>query len=81
MPKKAPGPDGWTSEFIKDLDEGGMDTLTQEMREMGVGQVGSQGKFCITLITMLAKNDRVERPIGLTHYAYRAWARHKMEIV
>ena len=33
MPKKAPGPDGWTSEFIKDLDEGGMDTLTQEMRE------------------------------------------------
>ena len=24
---------------------------------------------------MLAKNDKIERPIGLTHYAYRAWAR------
>ena len=56
---------GWTSEFIKDLDEGGMDTLTQEMREWELtGRL--PGQVCITLITMLAKNDRVERPIGLT---------------
>ena len=79
MPKKAPGPDGWTSEFIKDLDEGGMDTLTQEMREWELtGRL--PGQVCITLITMLAKNDRVERPIGLTHYAYRAWARTKWKL-
>ena len=38
------------------------------------------GQVCITLITMLAKNDRVERPIGLTHYAYRAWARTKWKL-
>ena len=27
------------------------------------------------MITMLAKNEKVARPTGLTHYAYRAWAR------
>ena len=29
---------------------------------------------------MLAKNEKVERPIGLTHYAYRAWARTKWNL-
>ena len=56
-----------------------MDTLTQEMREWELtGRL--PGQVCITLITMLAKNDRVERPIGLTHYAYRAWARTKWKL-
>ncbi len=74
--KKAPGPDGWTSEFIKSLDEGGINALSQEMKEWELtGRL--PGQVCITLITMLAKNEKVERPIGLTHYAYRAWARTK----
>ena len=79
MKKKAPGPDGWTSEFIKGLDEGGIEVLAQEMRQWELmGRL--PGQVRITLITMLAKNEKVERPIGLTHYAYRAWARTKWHL-
>ena len=76
MKKKAPGPDGWTIEFLKSMEENGINELTQEMKEWEV-QGKLPGQVCITLITMLAKNEKAERPIGLTHYAYRAWARTK----
>ena len=74
MKKKAPGPDGWTCQFLKDLDEAGVQGLMEQMIEWE-RQGRLPGQLCVTLVTMLAKNDKIERPIGLTHYAYRAWAR------
>ena len=74
MKQKAPGPDGWTCQFLKDLDEAGVQGLKEQMIEWE-RQNRLPGQLCVTLVTMLAKNDKIERPIGLTHYAYRAWAR------
>ena len=74
MKQKAPGPDGWTCQFLKDLDEAGVQGLKEQMIEWE-RQGRLPGQLCVTLVTMLAKNDKIERPIGLTHYAYRAWAR------
>ena len=74
MKQKAPGPDGWTCQFLKELDEAGVQGLKEQMIEWE-RQGRLPGQLCVTLVTMLAKNDKIERPIGLTHYAYRAWAR------
>ena len=71
---ESPGPDGWTCQFLKDLDEAGVQGLKEQMIEWE-RQGRLPGQLCVALVTMLAKNDKIERPIGLTHYAYRAWAR------
>ena len=80
MKKKAPGPDGWTSEFIKGLDEGGIDALAQEMRQWELtGRL--PGQVCITLITMLAKNEKVERPNWPHSLCVPCMGKDEMELV
>ena len=76
MPVKTSGPDGWTASFLKTLTVPEVAELVacfHNWEQEGV----LQGQLCVSLTTMLAKNERVERPIALRHYAYRVWAKSR----
>ena len=64
LPRKAAGLDGWSVELLKSLDPGEVASLASLWREIEVtGDIPTQMTF--TAFVMLAKNETIERPIGL----------------
>ena len=74
LSNKAGGADGLSYLNLKLLPDDAFDSLLCLMRDVELsGSIPQQ--WATTVITMLAKNERVERPIALCHAAYRLWAK------
>eukprot|EP00439_Symbiodinium_sp_Y106_P001350 s6205_g1.t1 len=74
LSNKAGGADGWSYLNLKLLPDDAFDSLLCLMRDVELsGSIPQQ--WATAVITMLTKNERVERPIALCHAAYRLWAK------
>ena len=71
---KAPGLDGLTSSMLKKASDAQLQELSEQIADWE--QQGSMpGAVLTTAVAMLPKKPDRERPIGLTSFGYRLWAR------
>ena len=80
LPEKAPGVEGWNNKMLKQLPPEAIEPLTQLLNH--VEKTGlAPGQWSITKFTMLAKNQTIERPIGLCSVVYKAWIQMRYHLV
>ena len=80
LSNKAGGADGWSYANLKRLPDTAFESLLVLMRDVELsGCIPIQ--WATTVVTMLPKNERVERPIALCHAAYRLWAKLRFDEV
>ncbi|CAE7375496.1 unnamed protein product, partial [Symbiodinium sp. CCMP2456] len=79
MTKKAVGPDGLSAQMFRELRPDQVALVAQAFREWeSTGYMPDT--VTMTLVTLLAKKETEERPIGLTSYAYRAWCKTRYHL-
>ena len=71
---KVPGLDGLTSSMLKKASEAQLQELSEQMADWE-RQGSMPGAVLTTAVAMLPKKPDRERPIGLTSFRYRLWAR------
>ena len=77
---KAPGVEGWNNRMLKQLPPEAIGPLTKVLNH--VEKTGlAPGQWCITKFAMLAKNQAIERPIGLCSVVYKAWLQMRYHLV
>ena len=76
---KAPGLDGLTSSMLKKASEAQLQELAVHLAEWE-RQGTMPGAVLTTAVAMLPKKSDRERPIGLTSFGYRLWARARWGI-
>ena len=77
--KKAVGPDGLSAQMFRGLKPDQVALVAQAFREWeSTGYMPDT--VTMTLVTLLAKKETEERPIGLTSYAYRAWCKTRYHL-
>ena len=80
LPDKAPGVEGWNNKMLKQLPREAIGPLTQMLNSVETtGQ--APGQWLITKFAMLAKNQAIERPIGLCSVVYKAWLQMRYPLV
>ena len=79
MTKKAVGADGVSAQMFRALKPDQVALVAQAFREWeATGRMPET--VTMTLVTLLAKKETEERPIGLTSYAYRAWCKTRYQL-
>ena len=79
MTKKAVGADGLSAQMFRALKPDQVALVAQAFREWeATGRMPET--VTMTLVTLLAKKETEERPIGLTSYAYRAWCKTRYQL-
>ena len=80
LPDKAPGVEGWNNRMLKQLPHEAIGPLTELLNH--VEHTGlAPGQWSITKFAMLAKNQAIERPIGLCSVVYKAWLQMRYHLV
>ena len=79
MAKKAVGADGLSAQMLRALQPDQVALVAQAFREWEATGCMPE-TVTMTLVTLLAKKETEERPIGLTSYAYRAWCRTRYHL-
>ncbi|CAE7348380.1 unnamed protein product [Symbiodinium microadriaticum] len=80
LPDKAPGVEGWNNRMLKQLPHEAIGPLTELLNH--VENTGlAPGQWSITKFAMLAKNQAIERPIGLCSVVYKAWLQMRYPLV
>ena len=80
LPDKAPGVEGWNNRMLKQLPHEAIGPLTELLNH--VEHTGlAPGQWSITKFTLLAKNQAIERPIGLCSVVYKAWLQMRYPLV
>ena len=78
--QKAPGPDGWSYDFLNHLPEEACQELWSFYHEMeDLVQVPLQ--FKMQTVSLLPKSPEAERPISLTHVPWRQWCRLRWDLL
>ncbi|CAE7832435.1 unnamed protein product, partial [Symbiodinium sp. CCMP2592] len=80
LANKAGGADGWSYAQLKLLPDEALAALLSIFRRVECEGVLPE-HWLTTLITMLPKNSRVERPIALCNATYRLWAKLRYPVV
>ena len=76
----SPGPDGWTTHMLRALPKEAVAELINFFHAAERSASLPQ-QWTLVRICALAKNPLVERPIGITHVCYRAWARMRWPLI
>ena len=80
LPGKAPGVEGWNNRMLKQLPHGTVGPLAQLLNRVEATGL-APGQWRITKFAMLAKNQTIERPIGLCSVVYKAWLQTRYPLV
>ena len=80
LPDKAPGVEGWNNRMLKQLPHEAIGPLTQLLNHVETTGL-APGQWSITKFAMLAKNQAIERPIGLCSVVYKAWLQMRHPLV
>ena len=80
LPKKAPGPDGWTNGLLRKLPRPAIEDLLQLFKVVeSTGLMPQQWRT--SQIALLVKNQDIERPIALCHVVYKCWLKTRYHLV
>ena len=80
LPKKAPGPDGWTNGLLRKLPRPAIEDLLQLFQVVeSTGLMPQQWRT--SQIALLVKNQDIERPIALCHVVYKCWLKTRYHLV
>ena len=80
LPKKAPGPDGWTNGLLRKLPRPAIEDLLQLFQVVeSTGLMPQQWRA--SQIALLVKNQDIERPIALCHVVYKCWLKTRYHLV
>ncbi|CAE7225467.1 unnamed protein product [Symbiodinium natans] len=80
VPTKAPGLDGWTCEVLHNLQPNAVQAILDFFRHCEL-EASWPDQFVFSLIALLPKSDKRERPIALMHILYRSWVRLRWKLV
>ena len=74
LPDKACGPDAITTQLLRTAPKQAIQPLLSLLQDMEA-KAELPTQLTMSLVVMLAKNEKVERPITLTSVLYRVWCR------
>ena len=80
LPKKAPGPDGWTNGLLRKLPPPAIEDLLSLFRVVEATGLMPQ-QWRTSQIALLVKNQDIERPIALCHVVYKCWLKTRYHLV
>ena len=80
LPDKAPGVEGWNNRMLKQIPHEAVAPLTQLLNRVEATGL-APGQWRITKFAMLAKNQAIERPIGLCSVVYKTWLQARYPLV
>ncbi|CAE7568822.1 unnamed protein product [Symbiodinium natans] len=80
VPTKAPGLDGWTCEVLHNLQPNAVQAILDFFRHCEL-EASWPDQFVFSLIALLPKSEKRERPIALMHILYRSWVRLRWKLV
>ncbi|CAE7334827.1 unnamed protein product [Symbiodinium microadriaticum] len=80
LPDKAPGVEGWNNRMLKQIPHEAVVPLTQLLNHVEATGL-APGQWRITKFAMLAKNQAIERPIGLCSVVYKTWLQTRYPLV
>ena len=80
LPEKAPGVEGWNNRMLKQIPHEAVVPLTQLLNHVEATGL-APGQWRITKFAMLAKNQAIERPIGLCSVVYKTWLQTRYPLV
>ena len=80
LPKKAPGPDGWTNGLLRKLPSPAIEDLLSLFEVVEKTGLMPQ-QWRTSQIALLVKNQDIERPIALCHVVYKCWLKTRYHLV
>ena len=80
LPRKAPGPDGWTNGLLRKLPSPAIVDLCGLFRLVETTGLMPQ-QWRTSQIALLVKNQEIERPIALCHVVYKCWLKTRYYLV
>ena len=80
LPDKACGPDAITTQLLRTAPKQALQPLLGILQEMET-KAELPTQLTMSLVVMLAKNEKVERPITLTSVLYRVWCQMRKPIL
>ena len=80
LPDKACGPDAITTQLLRTAPKQALQPLLGILQAMEA-KAELPTQLTMSLVVMLAKNEKVERPITLTSVLYRVWCRMRKPIL
>ena len=80
LPDKACGPDAITTQLLRTAPKQALQPLLSLLQTMEA-KAELPTQLTMSLVVMLAKNEKVERPITLTSVLYRVWCRMRKPLL